>query len=134
MDRLRGRETMKKPAGIVLIAGLLLRAGLRILSGVPSAPGRPSSVLIHAVELALGLTSLVAAAAIWKLRSGAVKVYTAWAVVWLVGGAVSQVIVEAAPVSHILIWWVVLGAVLAAVGFYLRSELRRTVRHHEVRT
>jgi hypothetical protein len=123
---------MKRPAGIVLIAGLLLIAGLRVLGATPSAGSGPSTVLVRGVELALALISLGTAFTLWRLRSNGVKVYAAWAIAWLLGGATVQVIAEGEPLLHILIWWVVVGAVLAAVGFYLRSELRRTVPHNEV--
>ena len=120
---------MKKPAGIVLIAGLLLITGLRILGGTRSTGDGPSTVLIHGVELTLGPMSLGTAVTLWRLRSNGAKVYAAWAIAWLIGGAIFQVVADGAPVSHIIIWWVFVGAVLAAVGFYLRSELRRTVGH-----
>ena len=118
---------MKRPAGIVLISGLLLLAGLRLLGHSPTTPKVKERAFLLVIGLALGALSIVTATALWQSRPHAFRSYIVWSVAWLVGGAVFQFVAERAPLSHILIWWVFMGATLGVTGLYLRSELRRTV-------
>ena len=115
---------MKKSAGIVLISGLILLFGLRLLGGIPLPANGNQRTVLMVVCLSLGALSVVVASALWRGTPQALAWYGAWAVAYLAGGGVAQVVAESAPLSHVVIWWVFVGAMLVAVGAHLRHALK----------
>ncbi len=119
MDENRGKRNL--PAGVFVVAAIVVLAGLRALAPDPGE----TSPMVHAIQLALGLLSLVVGWAIWTGQRDALTAYFGWVVAGLVGGGIVQLVAEGEPLLHVAIWWVFAGAVWVAVGLYLRSAFRR---------
>ena len=111
---------MKRSAGLVIIASLLFLLGLKALSSDVEA-----GYFVNGIRLAIGLTSVVAAYALWCKRAYAIKVYWVWIATCLVGGGVSQYI-NGGALYEVAIWWVLAGTVWVLVGVYLKGTLRKT--------
>lgn len=117
---------MPRTAGVVLIASALFILGLQALSaGAPPAVAN-NTLATRTILGVLGLISIAVAITIWRRQPAALKAYALWAGAWLIGGAAVQYLTGVAPVAEIVIWWVFVGAALAAAGLYLRSALRPT--------
>ena len=115
---------MKRPAGLIAFASLFLIIGVSLLMRMPALSDSWST---GAIRVAIGVMSLGVAYALWHQRTDAMKAYWVWVVAWLAGGGALQYLAGDSPVLHVVIWWVLVGSVLLAVGAYLRSALRQTV-------
>ena len=110
---------MKRSAGLVIIASLLFLLGLTALSSDVEA-----GYVVNGIRLAIGLTSVVAAYALWSKRAYAIKAYWVWVATCLVGGGVSQFI-QGGALYEVAIWWVMAAAVWVLMGVYLKGTLKK---------
>lgn len=118
---------MKKAPGIVVISVLLVLLALRLFASHPSAGTNTVRLALGCGYGVLGIMSLITATALWRGTSRALSLFIVWSLTYLAMGGVVQIASDRAPVSEIAIWWVVVGAVLVAVGAHLRYALRQAV-------
>lgn len=109
------------PAGIFVVAAIVIVGGLRALAPDPG----DTSPLVHAIQLALGVLSLIVGWAIWTRRRDALTAYFGWVVACLLGGGIVQLVARGELLLDVVLWWIFAGAVWVAVGLYLRSAFRR---------
>lgn len=111
---------MNRPAGLVVMAALFCIAGLQALSR-----GSDAVAPVRAVQLVIGIVSLVVAYRVWTGHAGTMRAYWLWVAACLLGGGAVQWITERVSLVEITLWWVLTGIVWGLVGLYLKGALER---------
>jgi len=126
-------QNPNRPIGVTILAAILMLIALRGFSSLLGAPDQvfsqriASAAAADLLGVAYALCAIVAAVALWEMKTWAIYAYAAWAALHVIAIAAKDITLKVQGKTESEWWFILLGpaifaVVLASVGMALKKS------------